>query len=58
MIYEDIPFFIEQQRFRKALKGCVEYAEEENLTTSEDTLLLWEIIDKYIPADPVIEMEV
>lgn len=54
MIFEDIPNFIEQKRYRKALKACIEYVENENITTSEETLILWEIVDKYIPKDPII----
>lgn len=51
MIYNEISEYIEQKRIKRALKGCVEAANEEGYITIDEVLILFKTLEKYIPEE-------
>lgn len=53
MITDSISEYFEIGLKRKAIMACVELAEEQNIITTEETLKIWDYIEKYIPEDKI-----
>lgn len=51
MIYDLLDDYIEEGRVRKAIKGCIDIAMEEGYIQEDNYSKLYDIVDKYIPAD-------